>query len=378
MRGTLKLRQAETMLTSKEDLMVASSFDDAIVDLTRVLELDARHGEAWQLRGRAYWGKGKALESEAERIEAEASNRARTGKSSKSDQIASEALANKKYDACGEAFGKAIADLTRALELNDQVGEVWQLRGYAYWEKGKALGREAGRIEWEAGLAEERGKSSKTAQIASEALANKKYDERDEAFGKAIADFTRALAINPEDTGALTFRGEVLSHPDVGRFSEAYADFTRALALSPNDAYVLEKRGNVLFWMKNDEAALHDYAYALKLSGFFNPDSFLPTALERVLLDDPENKPALEVLNLLESVANAKGVVEWAKKVIIGRKLLAEKQARQEQEQRELEKQKAQSLQRQAWRQAGCCEECGTPLGFLEKLGGNSRCKNHR
>jgi serine/threonine protein kinase/regulator of sirC expression with transglutaminase-like and TPR domain len=324
MRGSIRLQRAQIMLPS--------SFDDAIVDLTRVLELDARHGEAWGLRGYAYWGKGKALEREAERID-EARVAEQSGKSSsKNARIASDALVDKKYDECGEAFGKAIADLTRALELNDQVGGVWKQRGYAYWEKGKSLEREARGIEWEAGLAEERGKSSKTAQIASEVLANRKYDERDEAFGKAIADFTRVLKINPEDTEALACRGEVLSHPDVGRLSEAYADFTRALALNPDDAYVLEKRGNVLFWMKNDEAALNDYAHALKLSGFFNPDSFLPTALERVLLDDPENKPALEVLNLLESVANAKGVVAWAKRTIIGGKRKVEERARQEQE----------------------------------------------
>jgi len=178
------------------------------------------------------------------------------------------------------SFDDGIVDLTRVLELDARHGETWQLRGNAYFLKGKALEREAERIDTEASLAGERGKSNKTAQIASEALVNKKYDERDEAFGKAIADFTRALAITPEDTWALAGRGEVLSHID--RLSEAYADFTRALALNPNDAYVLEKRGNVFFWMKNYEAALNDYAHALKISGFFNPDSFLSTALERV------------------------------------------------------------------------------------------------
>ena len=56
----------------------------------------------------------------------------------------------------------------------------------------------------------------------------------------AIADFTRALSLNPVYTRAYTNRG--IAYMAKGSFDCAINDFNKALALDPHDATALEKR----------------------------------------------------------------------------------------------------------------------------------------
>jgi tetratricopeptide (TPR) repeat protein len=48
---------------------------------------------------------------------------------------------------------------------------------------------------------------------------------------EAIADFTRAIGLDPSDAWAVGSRGEV--YKAMGRHEEAIADFTRAIELDP-------------------------------------------------------------------------------------------------------------------------------------------------
>ena len=218
--------------------------------------------------------------------------------------------------AAASLFGGAISDFTRVLELDARIGEAWRWRGFAHLERGIIL--------------EER-------EI---------FAESDGAFGKAIADFTHALAINSADAEALSGRGEV--HLWQNNSSEAYADFTRALALNPDDAYTRENRGDALRYQGNEEAAALDYIHAYMHAVRINPNSFeivsLSTQVSLTLSNNPENQLALEGLKLLESVDKGGYCFALALDALIEGKRKAEEQARRQQE---LEKQKAQNLQRQ-------------------------------
>jgi tetratricopeptide (TPR) repeat protein len=54
---------------------------------------------------------------------------------------------------------------------------------------------------------------------------------------RAVEDFTRALALNPNILGAIVGRG--WSYVALKRYSEASAEFERALALDPNNVFAL-------------------------------------------------------------------------------------------------------------------------------------------
>jgi tetratricopeptide (TPR) repeat protein len=61
-------------------------------------------------------------------------------------------------------------------------------------------------------------------------------------YDRALADFNRAIELNPEDATALGGRGE--TYRAMGRYEEALADFDRGLELDPEDAWALAGRGD--------------------------------------------------------------------------------------------------------------------------------------
>lgn len=77
------------------------------------------------------------------------------------------------------------------------------------------------------------------------------YDKTGD-FGKAIADYTRVIELNPDFPGAYNNRGT--SYAKLGRYPEAIEDFKKAVELNPyfRDAYL--NLGNV--YMKTGEGAL--------------------------------------------------------------------------------------------------------------------------
>jgi tetratricopeptide (TPR) repeat protein len=80
---------------------------------------------------------------------------------------------------------------------------------------------------------------------------------------KAIADFTKAIAINPEDFNAYYNRGLALANK--GAFDKAIADFTKAIKINPNFAYTYGHRGKVWYDKKDYDKAIADYTKAIKL-----------------------------------------------------------------------------------------------------------------
>ena len=66
------------------------------------------------------------------------------------------------------------------------------------------------------------------------------YDERAE-LDSAIADWDKAIAINPNYAAAYGNRG--IAYRKMGEFGRAIADYTKAIKINPNDADFYTNRG---------------------------------------------------------------------------------------------------------------------------------------
>jgi tetratricopeptide (TPR) repeat protein len=82
-------------------------------------------------------------------------------------------------------------------------------------------------------------------------------------FEKALANYDKALALDPGFIEALNNRGVVLEA--MNRLEEALASYDRVLALSPDLATVIRNRGNVLNALNLTGEALANYDRALAL-----------------------------------------------------------------------------------------------------------------
>ncbi|BAU08523.1 tetratricopeptide repeat-containing S1 family peptidase [Fischerella sp. NIES-3754] len=89
-----------------------------------------------------------------------------------------------------------------------------------------------------------------------------KYDQKD--YKGAIADYTSALKINPNDADAYNNRG--VARSDLGDKQGAIADYTSALKINPNDADAYNNRGNARSDLGDKQGAITDFNSALKIN----------------------------------------------------------------------------------------------------------------
>jgi tetratricopeptide (TPR) repeat protein len=94
---------------------------------------------------------------------------------------------------------------------------------------------------------EERGANHRT---------NGRYEE-------ALADFDRAIELDPEDDWAIISRGQ--THRTMGRYAEALADFDRAIELEPESGWAIISRGETYEAMGRYAEALADFDRAIEL-----------------------------------------------------------------------------------------------------------------
>jgi tetratricopeptide (TPR) repeat protein len=152
-----------------------------------------------------------------------------------------------------ERYEEAIADFTRAIELDPKCllaigrrGEIYRQTG-SYEEAFADFNRV---IDLDANDA--RGYTSRGQTYQ----ATGRHDE-------AIADFTRAIELDPDLDWAIAHRGE--SYRLLGRYEEALADFTRAVELDPDFAWAIGSRGQVNQAMRRHDEAIADFTRAIEL-----------------------------------------------------------------------------------------------------------------
>jgi serine/threonine protein kinase/tetratricopeptide (TPR) repeat protein len=117
---------------------------------------------------------------------------------------------------------KAGSEIRQALSLDPDLPEAWVARGNLEWTLANGFPHEA-----------------------------------------AVADFRRALRINPSLADARRFLGRVYYH--VGLFDKALEEFQQALRVDPNDEWVVSRIGNVYLYQGEYEKAVTQYDKVPKL-----------------------------------------------------------------------------------------------------------------
>ena len=86
-------------------------------------------------------------------------------------------------------------------------------------------------------------------------------------FDRAIADFNKAIELNPNSNEAYNSRG--IAYSSKGDFNSAIADFSKAIKLNPNSAEAYSIRGLAYIRQENFDHAIADFNKAIEL----NPNS---------------------------------------------------------------------------------------------------------
>lgn len=196
-------------------------------------------------------------------------------------------LANKTknltYD---ESLSAAMADFTKAIELNPSDSGAYLDRG---WAHSKIYSYKGGEGEYNLAVADftraiQLDPSNAAAYqgrgsiYQDESLGRSPEDKR-AYYNLALSDFSRVIELSPADADAYTDRGTVyelmagnealLKHPDAkDYYDRALSDFSRAIDLDPSDAEAYCDRGDAYEDEGKGDKAAADHAKARRLGDY--------------------------------------------------------------------------------------------------------------
>jgi tetratricopeptide (TPR) repeat protein len=156
------------------------------------------------------------------------------------------------YSELGQ-LDKAVADYSRAIELDPKDALPWFDRGNAY-----------------AGLEQyDKAVTDYSQAIALEPKYVPAWNNRGKAYSKlgqpdkAISDYSRAIALYPKHAFPWYNRGQEYSK--LGQPDKAIADFSQAIKLAPKAALPWYNRGNAYYKLSQHDKAVADYDTAIQL-----------------------------------------------------------------------------------------------------------------
>ena len=138
-------------------------------------------------------------------------------------------------------YDRAIAEFTKAINLNPEYAEAYFDRGTAYYERSQVYYRDG---DWE-------------MYFADYDLAVANWADGGILFAN------RALQLNPNDAYAYSWRG--LSYSDKKEYDRAFADFDHALRLDPNHFDTYYFRGLAYSNKKDYDRAIADFSQAVRI-----------------------------------------------------------------------------------------------------------------
>lgn len=293
----------------------------ALADLTEALKKEKQNAEAFALRGDVYMQQTQILLARADYDQAIKLN-------PKNAQFYYKRALSFEHTP-GFSQELTIADLTRVLELEPNNEKVLRERGYLYSVTDKAAAAVA---DFEAVLK----LNPNDAQIyywLGRARAKTNADQ-------ALADFTKYLALKPDDPYAYGERAtiyesraqwnlalaeynqvikiipnEVYGYGNRGilylqlkRYPESIADLTKAIELKPGESSGYSQRGKTYeIWGKYD-LAVEDYHLALNYSQYNNvAKTRLPIVVEKIKAVNTRVKEIADKFNGLLAVYSTAG-----------------------------------------------------------------------
>ncbi len=87
-------------------------------------------------------------------------------------------------------------------------------------------------------------------------------------WGNAITDYSKAIKLNPKFTNA--YANRCAAFGSIGQFDNALNDITKAIDLSPDDFTAYSNRGNIYSELKQTEKAIADFNTCIKLNPNFS------------------------------------------------------------------------------------------------------------
>ena len=96
-------------------------------------------------------------------------------------------------------------------------------------------------------------------------------------YDRAIAEFNKALEINPKDSG--TYKNRGAAYVNKGQYDQAISDYTKALEINPKDAEVYNARGRAYYFRGKYKESWEDLNKAEDL-GYKVPPEFFDDLLK--------------------------------------------------------------------------------------------------
>jgi tetratricopeptide (TPR) repeat protein len=144
-------------------------------------------------------------------------------------------------------FEMAIADFDEAIRINPNMSAAYALRA-------RALYASVSRII---------GIGENFSGVVSFTTGGQTTSEQRRIYERAVADFTQAIRLDPNNAKIYNERGGV--YDNMGDFDRAFTDFTQAIRLDPNYAIAYSNRALVYVHMGDLDRAIADYNQAIRL-----------------------------------------------------------------------------------------------------------------
>jgi tetratricopeptide (TPR) repeat protein len=154
----------------------------------------------------------------------------------------------------------AIEDWTSAIQLNPNYVLAYNKRAWAYDKTGKA---DKAIADWEAVLRIDPAHNTAKQNLKNACLARGVTRYNKEDYDRAIADFSRAVELDPDDIGAYNNRGSARFAKE--DYNGVIEDFTQIIRLDQTNAIVYYNRGCAYSHIGDYDRAVADFEAALKI-----------------------------------------------------------------------------------------------------------------
>jgi lipoprotein NlpI len=160
-----------------------------------------------------------------------------------------------------KSYEGAIAEFSKAIELNPKFDRAYTNRGIAWMEKG----------EYDRAI-DDYNKATELNPKQFQAHSNRGNAWRFKGdFDRAIDEHTKAIELNPNDARMYSNRGA--AWVGKGDYSQATIDFTKAIELNPKYAMAYYNRGNTLYCQGKFKEAIPDYQKAME--NHYDPKDYI-------------------------------------------------------------------------------------------------------
>lgn len=246
----LKPAHAEAYYTRGELHHRSGQFEKAIDDFSKAVALKPDYGSAYANRGVDLYNSGDYDKAASDLAKALSF---RAGFDHKTIAYLHFMQGNA-LDRTGR-YDKAIESFTKAIELNsDYVGEAYNDRGRVY--------EKLGRTE---DARKDREKADSFPGMFNVHYNNGVMSANAGEYDKAVAEYTRAIALKPDYIAAYYNRGTV--YLQTGQLNDAVKDFTAIITMKPDNAEAYQNRGTAFDRLERPDKAKEDFTKAGMLRG---------------------------------------------------------------------------------------------------------------